>query len=255
MNNLYEKRFEGLSVGTREWFDLQAQVIQERPLMKQIYQKWYSLLLADADAVEQKGILLELGSGGSFLKEMRPEIITSDIDEGIAERVIDARELPFEDNTVQAIFLTHVFHHIPDAGAFLKEAERVLQPGGVVSFIEVSHTPFAQFFFDRFHDEPYDDSQAEWAFNQQDAMMDSNQALSWMVFQRDRTIFNEQFPSLEVSDFKHLPWFSYILSGGVKYKKMLPDFLTGPIKLADALLKPLNSLCGLHWHFTLTKKS
>ena len=67
------------------------------------------------------GQLLELGSGGSFLKDRCPELITSDIVEGLAERVIDAQELPFEAESVRGIFLTHAFHHIPDVERFLRE--------------------------------------------------------------------------------------------------------------------------------------
>ena len=94
----------------------------------------------------QSGVMLELGSGGSYLKDLRPSIISSDVVPDVADRVIDGRALPFADNSLQAIFLTHVFHHIPEVDAFLKEAQRTLVPGGVISMIEVAHTPFARFF-------------------------------------------------------------------------------------------------------------
>ena len=83
-----------------------------------------------------------------------------------------------------SIFLTHVFHHIPDVSLFLKEAERVLVPGGFVGMIDVAATPFARFFFSNFHPEPFS-PKLDWQFAQNDSMMDSNQALSWIVFERD----------------------------------------------------------------------
>jgi len=143
-------------------------------------------LLADVRSVPAQGAVVELGSGGSYLKELEPTVITSDVSAGIAEQVIDARSLPFADQSIRALLLTHVFHHIPDVDAFFREAQRTLVPGGVISMIEVAHTPFAKFFFRNFHHEPYDDTRGDWRFEQGDSMMDSNQALSWIVFVRDR---------------------------------------------------------------------
>ena len=37
--------------------------------------------------------------------------------EGI-DRVVDATKMPFEDESVRAICMTNVFHHIPDVEAF-----------------------------------------------------------------------------------------------------------------------------------------
>ena len=149
---LEEPRLHGIEPGSPRFFELQRQIIQERPLMREAYEVWYQRLLEDERSVPgEPGArdLLELGSGGSYLKELCPRVITSDVVAGVADRVIDGRVLPFEDGSLRAIFLTHVFHHIPDVGAFLQEAERVLVPGGVISMIEIPHTPLARFFFNR----------------------------------------------------------------------------------------------------------
>ena len=95
------------------------------------------------------------------------------------------KNLPFPDSSVRAIFLTHVFHHIPDVGLFFEEASRVLVPGGVISMVDETHTPFAKFFFSKVHPEPYDDQAPGWTFTQSDSMLDSNQALTWIVFSNE----------------------------------------------------------------------
>jgi len=59
----------------------------------------------------------------------------------------------------------------------------VLAPSGVISIVDVTHTPFARFFFDRLHPEPYDEEAASWDFPEGQTMLDSNQALSWIVFE------------------------------------------------------------------------
>ena len=240
--------------GSREFFALQKALILKRPLLKRNYDDWYRRLLEDARSAPARGELVELGSGGSYLKDLEPAIITSDVSPEIAERVIDARSLPFPDQSIRALLLTHVLHHIPDVAAFFKEAERTLVLGGVISMIEVAHTPFARFFFKNFHHEPYEDARREWSFVQSDSMMDSNQALAWMVFVRDRAEFERRFPNLKIEKHELMPWFTYLLSGGVTMRDLIPSLLHSPLFLFERLLRPLTPLFSLHWHILVRKK-
>src|SRR4051812_25824362 len=139
---LKEPSLKGLQPGTIQFFAAQKALILRRLLLKRCYDDWYARLLADARSAGNQGEFVELGSGGSYLKDLEPSVITSDVGRGIAERVIDARQLPFPDGSIRALLLTHVFHHIPDVDGFLREAQRALVPGGVISMIEVAHTPF-----------------------------------------------------------------------------------------------------------------
>jgi SAM-dependent methyltransferase len=252
---LKEPQLLGKTPGTVQFFATQKAIIHQRPLLKWCYDDWYARLLADARSVKEPGLLVELGSGGSYLKDLEPAIITSDVEAGIADRVIDARQLPFPDASVKALFLTHVLHHIPDVRAFFAEAQRVLVPGGVISMIEVAHTPFARFFFRNFHHEPYRDECQEWSFAQNDSMMDSNQALSWMVFARDRAQFEKLYPQLKIETTAFLPWLAYLVSGGVTMRNLIPGFLTRPIQGMEYLLSPLAPAFALHWHICVRKSA
>ena len=176
---LKEPALDGLPPGSVQFFATQKALILRRSLLKRCYDDWYARLLADVRSVPTPGELVELGSGGSYLKDLEPAVITSDVSPDIAERVVDARKLPFQDESIRALLLTHVFHHIPDVDAFFREAQRTLVPGGVISMIEVAHTPFARFFFKNFHHEPYEDGRKEWNFAQSDSMMDSNQSANY----------------------------------------------------------------------------
>lgn len=254
LQSLKERSLDNLPVGSLEFFAAQKRLILGRPLLKWCYDGWYARLLADARSVAGPGGLLELGSGGSYLKDLEPAVITSDVVDGVADRVVDGRALPFPDDSLKALFLTHVFHHIPDAAAFFREAQRTLVSGGVISMIEVAHTPFARFFFRRFHHEPYRDELAEWTFDQRDSMMDSNQALSWLVFVRDREKFQAQFPKLVIEKTEFLPWLAYLLTGGVTGRCLVPKFLARPLIRLEHLLRPLAPLFSLHWHIRVRKK-
>jgi SAM-dependent methyltransferase len=251
---LKEPRLIGVPVGSLAYFRLQRELIQERPLLKYCYDIWYrEMVAANGGKAFVPGETLELGSGGSLLAGHVPGLITSDVVEGVADRVIDGRDLPFGDASLQAIFMTHTFHHIPDVARFLKEADRVLKPGGYVAMVEVAHTPFARFFFDKFHPEPYDDRPADWDFTQHDSMMDSNQALSWMVFVRDREKYERQFPALRLERTGFLPWVTYLLAGGVTMRNLIPGFVVPILKLLEFLTTPLRPVGALHWVLILRK--
>ena len=250
---LTHPELKDLEIGSKDWFAAQQAMIRSKPLVKRCYDLWYRKLLDDADSVPSAGTIVELGSGSSYVKQLRPDVVTSDCAPGIADMVIDGRSLPFPDASVRAILLTHVFHHIPDVGLFLEEASRVLVPGGVVSMVDETHTPFAKFFFSKIHPEPYDDRTESWTFPQTDSMLDSNQALSWIVFFRDRERFASRFPRLKMERREYLPWFSYLMSGGVNLRSFAPGFAAPLFVLLDRALSPLDGLFAIHWHITIRK--
>src|SRR5438067_1161531 len=95
LKSLKETSLANFTVGSREYFAAQKQLILNRPLLKWCYDQWYSHLLADARSVPTKGVRLELGSGGSYLKDLEPSVITSDVVNGVADQVVDGRSLPF----------------------------------------------------------------------------------------------------------------------------------------------------------------
>src|SRR6266480_2661019 len=98
---------KGLEIGTKDWFAAQRAMIQSKPLIKRCYDLWYRKLLEDADSVPSGGTIVELGSGSSYVKTLRPEVVTSDCAPGVADMVIDGRRLPFADASVRALLLTH----------------------------------------------------------------------------------------------------------------------------------------------------
>lgn len=254
---IVDSRLAGVEMGSLDWFSAQRRMIREKPLIRRCYDLWYSKLLGDADSVPggKDFSIVELGSGSSYIKEVRPSVITSDVVPGVADMVIDGRELPFPDRSVAALLLTHVFHHIPDVHSFFKEAIRVLVPGGVISMVDCTHTPFARFFFGRIHPEPFNDRSKDWTFPSQGRMLDSNQALTWMVFERDLSRFHELYPQLAFEQKSWLPWFSYLMSGGVNLRSAVPSPLSGMVAGMDRVLSPLDPLFAIHWHLTIRKSA
>ncbi len=60
--------------------------------------------------------MLEVGSGGGFLRELFPPLLSSEIVawQGVS-LVADAHALPFPAGGLRAIVMTNVFHHLPNA--------------------------------------------------------------------------------------------------------------------------------------------
>jgi hypothetical protein len=85
-------------------------------------------------------------------------------------------------------------------------------------------------------------------------MLDSNQALSWMVFFRDRAQLSQIAPGLVLEQKQYLPWFSWLLSGGVNLPSFVPRLLTATVGAMDRILRPIDPLFAIHWHLTIRKR-
>ncbi|MGB9498849.1 MAG: class I SAM-dependent methyltransferase [Dissulfuribacterales bacterium] len=218
--------------------DIFLRIIEAKPFLKEIYRSWYKMLAGSLPG-KPDGPVLELGSGAGFLHEYIPGLIRSEIQPvSSADIALDARALPFPDNSLKAIVMVDVFHHIPDVAQFLAEAERCLRPGGVVSMIEPWVTPWSKFVYKHLHHEPFLPDAEEWRFPEGGRMSVANSALPWMVFERDRQLLKQYFPYIELVGISlHTP-FSYLLSGGVTMRAGLPACLFSLCSRLEDALQP-----------------
>lgn len=248
-----EPGLAGVELGSEKWFEAQRAIIDARPLIKASYDRWYGAMLSDVATVDREGKTLEIGSGSGYVKLLDPGVITSDIVPGHSDMIVDAESLPFPDGSLRGILLTHVFHHIPHVDRFLKEAQRTLVPGGVITMIDVAHTAFARVVFGKFHPEAYDHEAKNWELDASGPYGGANQAMSWIVFIRDRSRFERLYPALRVEAVNYLPWLGYLLSGGATRRNFVPGSAVPIIKGLDTATSVLNSICALHWHIRIRK--
>jgi SAM-dependent methyltransferase len=141
---------------------LHAEIIQKKPFLKKLYIDFYKQFEKSISNSKEK-VLVELGSGGGFIKEIISNVITSDVLElPNVDKVFSALDMPFEQASVDAFFMFDVLHHIADPRAFFKEALRCLKVCGKVVMIEPANTLWSRFIYKNFHLEAFDTQAPEW---------------------------------------------------------------------------------------------
>ena len=162
---------------------------------------------------------IELGCGASFIQKIIKNIIKSDVFlNSNTDLKIDAMEvgLKFE-NKISNLILVNVFHHINNPELFLRSAEKSLLSGGRIIMIEPSNNIWSRFVYKLVGHEKFDTEQINWEFESNDPLLDSNQALSWIIFKRDYKKFKKLFPKFSLYKKKSIMPLSYLLSGGHSY--------------------------------------
>ena len=203
--------------------ELRRQVIASKPFLKAIYVEWYSLLAASLPSGE--GDVLELGSGAGFCSEFIPGLITSDVFVCPGARmVINAAQLPLAADSLRAIVMTNVLHHLPEVCEFFSEASRCLRKGGKILMIEPWVTSWSRFVYSRFHHEPFQPEAVSWSFPASGPLSGANGALPWILFERDRSKFLQQFPQFTIEQVRPFLPFRYLVSGGVGLRSLMPGF-------------------------------
>jgi len=233
---------------------LHGRIIQKKPFLKKLYIDFYKQLQSAIYNPEKK-ILVELGSGGGFIKKMIGNVITSDILElPNVDRVFSATNMPFEQASIDAFFMIDVLHHITDPGRFFKETLRCLKIGGKIVMIEPANTCWSRFIYKNFHHELFD-TLAKWeaATGIQAPLSQGNGALPWIIFTRDRRIFEKEFPSLRIVSIQNHTPLRYLLSGGLTLRQLLPSFAYPLVKAIEYVLSPANNLLGMFQTIELEK--
>lgn len=242
----------GIDLDSPETTYLRRQIINKKKFLHRIYEEWYQHLV---NAIpEGKGIVLEIGSGAGFFKKFYPDVVTSEcfhLDN--IDLVVDAGHLPFEDESLKAIVMTNVFHHLPQPKFFLSEAVRCLVPGGVVAMVEPWVTPWSRFVYSKLHHEPFDPTDIKWEIKGKGPLSGANGALPWIVFQRDRKKFEIEFPQLRISNIEPMMPFRYLLSGGVSSISLQPGWAFRFWRFVEVLLAQWMDSCAMFANIKLIK--
>ncbi|MEN8128258.1 MAG: class I SAM-dependent methyltransferase [Planctomycetota bacterium] len=222
---------------------LHAEIINSKGFLKKLYVDFYRILKNKLP--ESAKTIVELGSGGGFIKEVIPSALTSDVLEvsGL-DHVFSALNMPFEDASVDAFVMIDVLHHIPDPEQFFREADRCLIPDGKIIMIEPANTPWSRFIYKNFHHEEFD-LEAGWTLGASGPLSQANGAIPWIIFNRDRKKFLDCFPVFEILEIKNHTPVRYLLSGGFTLRQLVPSWTYGFFKIVEHLISPAKNITGM----------
>jgi SAM-dependent methyltransferase len=221
-------------------------VWERKDTIRLLYRDFHRQLLDSCPA----GRVLDIGGGTAHIKDFRSDIVSTDILSfpGI-DVVADAHRLPFPNELFSGVVMLDVLHHLERPIEFLREASRVLKPGGRLAMIEPAMTAVARRFYDYFHGEPVDmdaDPFAEVEINPDRDPFDANQAIPTLLFARPpaRGRVEQVIPSLRVRSVKWLSLFAYPMSGGFQSWSLMPAALVGTMlafeeKVPEAIRKKI----------------
>ncbi|WP_206081317.1 class I SAM-dependent methyltransferase [Mariprofundus ferrooxydans] len=256
---LREPRLDALDVDAPERMSAHRSILAKKTVLKNVFREFhYKMLDLDESYFNGvKGLRVELGAGVSPIRDTFPDVLATDVvDSEYLDRVVDAQNMDFKKGSIRAFFCQNCFHHFPDPKAFFSELQRTLAPGGGVVLIEPYDGPAASFIYKRlFRTEGFDKSYPSWEVPSSGPMNGANQALSYIVFKRDRALFEKTFADLEIVYSKPLTnYLRYLLSGGLNFRPLIPNFMEKPMKLLEFLLIPLCDLFALHHVIVIRRK-
>ncbi|MDJ1500617.1 class I SAM-dependent methyltransferase [Xanthocytophaga agilis] len=228
----------------------------EKKILQIIYSEWYTKIIKDLAQTQKPTV--ELGAGGGNFKQFKPDVIAADVVPfDWLDMVFDAHHMPFKDNELGNIVMIDVLHHLDNPVAFLKEAQRVLEPGGRLIMLEPYPSLFSLPIYRKFHPEPFImdvDYFQKKETNEKDPW-DSNQAIPYLLFFKHRDTFKKIFgDQFHLAYKEHLSFLLYPASGGFENKSMIPDWSIPMFQFFEKALTPLRSILAFRCYVILEKK-
>ena len=220
--------------------ELRKEIISRKPFLRKLYRRWYSIITECLPAGDEP--VLELGTGAGFLKEYIPGLITSDImPVRGCDLACNALQLPFADNSLRAVAMMNVLHHIPEPAVFFQEVSRCVKKGGAMVMIEPWVSSWSRLVYAKLHHEPFDPGAKSWALPESGPLSGGNDALPWIIFGRDLGRFKRDHPAWVIRSIATGFPFSYLLSGGISMRSLVPGWVFGPL---DSVEKPSAGSAG-----------
>jgi hypothetical protein len=243
---------KGLNLDDPQTTLLRRQILQQKSFLRKCYEEWYSLILQELPSID--GSILEIGTGAGFLKSLLPDLITSDLMllKG-NDLTCDACNLPIQNNVLRAIILINVLHHINNPKEFFINAHNIMKLFGKIILIEPWVSPWSRIIYGNFHHEPFEPDTESWILPDSGPLSGGNDALPWILFERDRKQFTNETGFDVLSINKMMP-FRYLMSGGISLRYTVPSMLFIPLKyLEKSIPEPIMSKIAMFAIISLGK--
>ena len=230
------------------------EAIRRNPILRDVYLDNYRFISSNLPT-GPAGPVLELGSGGGFFREVCADVVRSDLVRlPDIDLILNAEKLPFSEQSLRAVVMQNVLHHILRPENFFAELTRCLNSGGRAVLVEPANTLFAGVMHRLFHVENFDPHQNDWSLSETGRLSAANNALPWIIFVRDRGRFEILYPDLLIRTIELSHPFRYILSGGVSRRPLVPHFLYPGVECLERVLAPWNKYLALFMRVVIERR-
>jgi SAM-dependent methyltransferase len=221
-----------------------AESWRSKPSLREVYRGLYGAI---SSRVPKGGRVLEIGAGSGHSREFFSNLDVVRLDVLPApwiDIVADAHDIPLPDESVDAIVMLDVLHHLSDPPKFFAEAERILRPGGRCIMVEPGITPASGIVFRFFHEEPVlmrADPLTRQNYGADKDPFDSNQAIPTLLFKHSghRREFERRFPNLRIIEARRMSLFAYPMTGGFQPWTLLSASMVRALLGVEPVLEPI----------------
>ena len=231
-----------------------------KPGLRFVYEQWYAQIVASLSPLRP---VVEIGSGCGNFKRFFPETVATDVihtGEWI-DQLVDARQLPFAENSVGNFVLIDCLHHLPRPLEFLRQAARALRPGGRIVMLEPAITLWSRLVWKFCHHEPVVLTQDFFAEDglpepENPGFAYANMGTAHLLFTRNRDKLLQAVPGVKLQKLTLSDALIYPLTGGFSYWSLLPaDMIKRLYPLERACVSRIARLTALRMLIVLERDS
>lgn len=228
-----------------------------KPILRKIYNKFYKLISGHID-YNLSGKIVEIGSGIGNLKSVVPQAICTDIfNNPWIDRVENAYELTFGNNSISNLILFDVLHHLEYPGTALIEFKRVLNKGGRIIIFEPAMSFLGKIVYGAFHHEPAAlKKEIKWEassdFNPGSAGYYAAQGNASRIFYKERYL--KYLHDWSIIYRKRISSLAYVCSGGYGKPQLYPGFMMPLMDLFDKFFNLFPAFFAIRLLVVLQKK-
>lgn len=233
------------------------EILRKKKLLREVFSEFHKLFWnLKNEHFRGVGLEIEIGAGVAPMRDSYPTVVATDIVPAPGlDRTLNAQAMDLPSGSVLAFYCQNCFHHFPNPDLFFNEIERTLVTGGGAIILDPYYGPLSTLLYRRlFNSEGFDKSFPSWETPSSGPMNGANQALSYIVFVRDKQRFTATHPKLKIVHQMVAPnYLKYLLSGGLNFRQLAPDWSARIIDMIQILLTPVLRILGLH-HIVVIKK-
>ena len=236
-------------------------VWEKKKCLQLVYKDWYRYIKEYIN-IGKDGTVLEIGGGIGNLKEYLLHCGIKSISCDIIyckwlDCVFDAHLIPIKNNSISAIVMINVLHHLGNPIKFLHEAYRILKPEGRLIMLEPFSSLFSYMPYKLFHKEPFN-YRIDY-FNDERLLcskdpFDANQAIAKILFYNKKDKFFSLFKgAFRLLAKQHIGFAAWPLTGGFEGKKIIPDFLVSFLLHCERFLRSISRILAFFCIIVLEK--